>query len=412
MSVSLTNSVFDRERIDFRRMREERHRRLVSQMEAQDVDALILSSRPNVNCATGVVSPLVDSSREYYHPIYVAVTRDGAAPHVFTPYREGVPESLPEANRHEPFLPEFEDGVRQMAEALKSALGPALNGRVGIDDFTPASYALLPELLPQASLVDATPVMAAARVCKTRDEVECIKRAQALNEHAMYDAQAALRPGVRQTDLTGVFLKRLTELGATGNHIDPIWTTMPTSKSELPRGLHGVLPYPLPTTDQILREGDVLWVDAGIEFMGYNSDFGRTWVCGLDPRPSDRVTDQFKRWRDVFLAVRETARPGKSGTDITEAAMKAAGGIKPWLDQFYVVHGMGLDSAEAPLIGTDLGPAFDASIELQPGMVLVCEPAFFEEGVGGYRSEDILVVTDGEPELITHYPYTPWEGRP
>ena len=111
-------SVFHGELIDFERMRRERHRRLLEQMDRQDVDVLLLSSRPNVNYATGVVSPLVDSSREYYHPVYVAVTRDGATPHVFTPYAEGVPAGVPEeANLHEPFLPEFEQGVRRMAEA-------------------------------------------------------------------------------------------------------------------------------------------------------------------------------------------------------------------------------------------------------------------------------------------------------
>ena len=410
--VTVAPTVFERGRIDFARMRAERHRKLLQQMERQDVDVLLLSNRPNVNYASGVTSLLTDASREQYHPTHVAVTRDGSPPHVFTPYPEGVPMEYPRDRVHEPFLPEFEDGVKRMADVLKGLLGPALNGKVGIDDYTSASYALLPELLPQATLVDAVPVMAAARLCKTRDEIECVRTAQGLNETAMMDVQQALRPGMRMTELTGIFLRRLTELGATGNHIDPIWTTMPTNVADGPRLLNVSVAYPLPTTDQILRQGDLLWVDAGIEYMGYNSDFGRSWICSLDPRPADKLIDQFKVWREVFLAVKETARPGKTGADVTAAALKAAGGRKPWLDQFYIVHGMGLDSAEAPLIGTDLGPEFDESIELQPGMIMVCEPAIYVDGVGGYRSEDIIAVTEGEADLMSHYPYTPWEGRP
>ena len=54
-------------------------------------------------------------------------------------------------------------------------------------------------------------------------------------------------------------------------------------------------------------------------------------------------------------------------------------GRRPWLSYFYLAHGIGTDSAEMPLIGTDRGDAFDASIVLQPGMVLVFEPVVWED---------------------------------
>jgi Xaa-Pro aminopeptidase len=47
-----------------------------------------------------------------------------------------------------------------------------------------------------------------------------------------------------------------------------------------------------------------------------------------------------------------------------------------------------------PLIGTDLGEGFDERLVMQPGMVLVLEPVIWEEGHAGYRSEDIVAVTD------------------
>ena len=47
-----------------------------------------------------------------------------------------------------------------------------------------------------------------------------------------------------------------------------------------------------------------------------------------------------------------------------------------------------------PFVGTDLGDAFDASIVLQPGMVLVFEPVVWDDGHAGHRSEEIVAVTD------------------
>ena len=105
---------------------------------------------------------------------------------------------------------------------------------------------------------------------------------------AMESARAALRPGLRQTDLSGIFLRRLFELGATANAIDPIWQVMAPTRAEGPWTIHGDLAFPTSTTDQILREGDVIWVDAGICHQGYASDFGRTWLTSDHPSPTER----------------------------------------------------------------------------------------------------------------------------
>ena len=61
---------------------------------------------------------------------------------------------------------------------------------------------------------------------------------------------------------------------------------------------------------------------------------------------------------------------------------------------FYLAHGIGTDSAEMPLIGTDRGDQFDASIVLEPGMVLVFEPVVWEDGYSGHRSEEIVAITE------------------
>ncbi len=71
--------------------------------------------------------------------------------------------------------------------------------------------------------------------------------------------------------------------------------------------------------------------------------------------------------------------------------------------------GIGCDSAEAPFIGTDLGPAADEAVVLRPGMVFVLEPIAWEDGTGGYRGEEIVVVTEGGWMPLTEYPYDPYE---
>ena len=93
----------------------------------------------------------------------------------------------------------------------------------------------------------------------------------------------------------------------------------------------------------------------------------------------------------------------------TRRAIEVTGGCKPWLDHFYLSHGVGTDAAEQPLIGTDLGAAFDGSIVLAPGMLCVLEPVIWDDGFGGYRSEEIVAVTDSGYQKLSSYGYAPYQ---
>jgi Xaa-Pro aminopeptidase len=266
--------------------------------------------------------------------------------------------------------------------------------------------------LAGVEVVSAGAVLGPAKLCKTPDELACIRAAQRINERAMADVQAALAPGTPQTHLTARFLRRIFELGAHANAIDPIWQAMPSTKASGPWTTHGGLAFPTPTTDRVLDEGDVLWVDTGIHYEGYASDFGRTWIVAEHPHPSARQVSQFSRWRDVVDAVLARCKPGVTALELDRTAIAANGGTKPWLEHFYLAHGIGTDSAEMPLIGTDLGEAFDDELVLAPGMVFALEPVIWDEGAAGYRAEDIIAVTDDGWVQLSDYPYDPYEASP
>jgi Xaa-Pro aminopeptidase len=182
---------------------------------------------------------------------------------------------------------------------------------------------------------------------------------------------------------------------------------MPESVAAGPRSVTGDVVFPTVTTDRTLSEGDVLWVDTGVTINGYDSDFGRTWIVGASPTPAQR--EQFRRWKDVIDAVLAITKPGVTGGDLVRAAVEAFGGARrPWLPHLYLAHGIGVDSAEAPFIGTDLGAEFDETIVLRPGMVFVLEPVVWTDGTGGYRSEEIVAVTDDGFELLSDFHYEPY----
>jgi Xaa-Pro dipeptidase len=387
---------------DMVRLRADRQAKIQAQLEAQDIDALVLLGSGGVAYATGADSPGEDSGRAgLFRPVAI-VARGESQPHLYTAYWDGAPDELPSDHVHGPLFPDLDDGIAEFAEALHRHV--ALGARIGVDEQT---HPML-RALDNYEWSDASNVLGAAKILKTADEISAIRASQRLTELAMESARAALRPGLRQTDLSGIFLRRIFELGATANAIDPIWQVMAPTRAGGPWTIHGDLAFPTSTTDRILREGDVIWVDAGICHRGYASDFGRTWLTSAHPSVTDRQASQFQRWRTVVDAGRDVLKPGVSALELGRAAIAANDGVRPWLEHFYLAHGIGTDSAEMPLIGTDLGEAFDASLIMSPGMVLVFEPVIWDDGFAGYRSEDIVAVTDTGWVQLSGFRYDPF----
>jgi Xaa-Pro aminopeptidase len=390
---------------DLARMRRDRTARLQASLAAADVDALVLLGSSNVTYATGASWPLSDAGRaNVEQPVAVVVAGDDS-PHLFTPFAEdALGLDLGDDHLHGPVYLDLDEGVEIFGEVF-AGLVPT-GASVAVDELTGAMRRNHKLLFGDTTPGGADEVMGPARIIKTPDELACIRRGLRITEQAMADVQAALAPGRRQIDLTARFLHRVFELGADANVLDPIWQVMPATRAEMPWTTHGDIPCPLQSTERELTEGDIVWVDAGITCDGYHSDFGRTWVVGREP--TAREQRQFRTWREINDAVLSLTRAGVTSAQLTRAAMAVCDGAKPWMPHFYLSHSLGVETAEMPFIGTDLGDDFDAGFVLAAGMVVVIEPIVWDEGASGYRSENVHVVTEDGCTTLSDYPYEPY----
>jgi Xaa-Pro dipeptidase len=391
---------------DRARMYRESGARLRSAMADNGIDALILLGNGNVVYATGASWPLLDAGLSHVERPVAIVLADDEHPHLFMPFREGATweSQIPADHLHPPLFLEFDEGVDHFARVLGD-LVPA-SATIAVDELTGAMRRAGDRLFPGGPPSDAAPVVGAAKLVKTVDQISCIRRACRITDEAAVDVQNALAPGVRQIDLSAQFVRRAFELGATASMLEPIWQVMPATKAEGTWTTHGDLALPLLTTERELAKGDVLWTDVSITYTGFCSDFGRTWLVG--ETPSARQQDQFRQWRHILDAVLKVTKAGATSGDLARAAIAANGGQKPWLPHFYLGHGIGTNAAEMPMIGTDLGEEFDDNFVFPAGMVLVLEPVVWEDGTGGYRSEEIVVITDDGHVPLTNYPYAPY----
>jgi Xaa-Pro aminopeptidase len=153
-------------------------------------------------------------------------------------------------------------------------------------------------------------------------------------------------------------------------------------------------PYRRVTSDRIIRSGDLVVIDIGGCFNGYWGDFTRTWICG-DGAATDAQVELHQQAYDALFSACAAAKPGNTNADV----FAAAGG--------YVLgdslgHGSGTNPWEPPFFSSQ--SAHDPTT-LAPGMTMNIEPYAGEPGVGGFRVENNLLVTDEGPRIYTTFPF-------
>src|SRR4051812_5435395 len=241
--------------LDLARMRRERIDKLRAAMAASEIDVLVLCLQSNISYATGARVPTSDHVRAGWWRAVAIVERDDPWPHLFTEFPEGAPSELPNDHLHPAVEVEAAAGAAELVETL-----PA--GQLALDD---APFPLWQALGARAGeVIDGALALAPAKLTKTLDELECIRQAQAINERAMRTVRESVVAGVQTTTLSGIFLRSIAELGATGNVVDPVFNVMPMSVADGPYSVTGDPVFPLPTRPRELQRSDVLWIDTGI----------------------------------------------------------------------------------------------------------------------------------------------------
>lgn len=172
--------------------------------------------------------------------------------------------------------------------------------------------------------------------------------------------------------------------------------------------VHGI-----PSKKRILREGDIVSCDLVVEYKGYMADACRTFPVGEISKESQHLIDTAEK---AFFEGIKYAKPGCRLRDISRAVQQTVEDEGFGVIRDYVGHGIGREMHEDPQIPNYVckGP----NPRLQAGMVLCIEPMICEGDWevdvllddwtavtvdGGYAAhyENTVVITDGEPELLT-----------
>lgn len=364
---------------DERALRIGRRERAFAQMEAFDLDVLVLGRQANVRYFTGAPQLWVAGTRPF-GPI-CTVVRATREIYLNSTWDEGMPDDIPHDHLY---------GLAWNPMTLISVLhhidGAASARRVGTDALSPTFATLLPTAFPNAELVDGEPAMRAARRIKTPEEVTAIRAAVRVAEDGVAAGLSELVPGASEQSLAGAVLEALAAGGVTTPATqDAAWITSPEHSWRRALGNGRV------------RAGDLVALKAGVLADGYLGEVGRTYCVGSADGAARSLYNRANNlWDKLFAA----CRPGAPATELF-AAYEAAGEPLPSMP---VAHGLGL-GFDPPVVTPRL-PATAAEERLDPGMVLAVTGYVWEQGVGAVFNRDSVLITPDGPEVLTPHSET------
>jgi Xaa-Pro dipeptidase len=366
---------------DDRALRSGRRRRALAQMEAHDLDVLVLGRQANVRYVAGAPQLWVAGTRPF-GPTCVLL-RDGAI-HLLSTWDEGVPDDIP----HENLYGIAWNPLNTIAN-LQAIDGAATARRVGTDALSPLFAQLLPMAFRDAELVDGEPAMRAARRIKTPEEVAALRESVRVAEAGLAAAVAELGPGVTEQTLTGALLQAMTAGGvSTPATQDAVWVTCKEH------------PWRRVGRGAPVQAGDLVAFASGVLANGYIGEVGRTWPVG-DSAAAARLCERTGALRDRLVSA---CLPG-AATSTLLAAYEAAGEPLPPMP---VAHGLGV-GFDPPVVAPQLAGTA-AEERLDPGMVLAVTSYVWKQGVGAVLLREAVLITADGPEVLTSSP-SPMSAR-
>jgi Xaa-Pro dipeptidase len=266
-------------------------------------------------------------------------------------------------------------------------------GRIGMDHFAIhlTIYEKIASYLPEAKLQTASSFFRYVRMIKTPAEVQRLRESAALNERAINVMLRATKPGVKESEIAGIYKSEVARAGG-----QVYWMHMNISRG----GNSPVI------KDRILQKGDIFRVDMGCSVNGYHADVCKSGCVATEP--ADEHRKRYDAVQAGVLKAVDKLKPGVLSQELFESMVAGvrANGI-PDYSNFFVGHTIGLEAREFPFI---LGPAEEvddpflpntSNVSIEPGMVVNLEASSQVMGWGSVQVEYTLAVTnDGHEYLI------------
>lgn len=247
-------------------------------------------------------------------------------------------------------------------------------------------------------------------IIKSQQEIDIMRESGKVTAYILSELSNVIRPGISTKEIDefveGIILK---------NHMIPSFKGYNGYPASACVSVNEEVVHGIPSAKKILQEGDIVSVDVGSTYKGYVSDAARTY-------PAGRIGDEAQRLITVteqsFFEGLKFCKVGYRLSVISAAIQTKAESEGFSVIRDFVGHGVGRAMHEDPQIPNYGKPG--RGPRLAPGMVFAIEPMINQgdyevevlqnnwtvvtvDGKLSAHYENTVVITDGEPELLTLY---------
>ena len=230
-------------------------------------------------------------------------------------------------------------------------------------------------------------------IIKNSEQLALMKKAGRITAEALLVARDMIRPGISTKEIDTKIHDFIVKSGAVPSFLG--YSGFPGSAciSINDEVIHGI-----PSDKVILKEGDIVKIDVGARFRGYNGDSARTYPVG---KVSDEALKLISVTERSFYEAMKFARAGNRVGDIGFAVENFVISNGFSVVKAYVGHGVGANLHEEPEV-PNFGKA-GRGARLYSGMTLAIEP-MVNAGVADVKVlKDGWTVTTADGKLSAHY---------
>ncbi|MEM7718553.1 MAG: Xaa-Pro peptidase family protein [Pseudomonadota bacterium] len=360
---------------------EDRVARAQTKMVASGLQALLLTTEPEIRYFTGFLTRFWESPTR---PWFVVLPSDRMPIAVIPSIGAHLMAQTWITDIRTWVAPDYsDDGIGLLSDTLREVTEE--DGWIGLAGHTEsrvgmplADFERLRTALGTRALVSDQAITQGLRLIKSPREIDKIQHAIQVAERAFDRVPEIASVGVPLSQVFRDFQRLGLEEGAD-------WLPYLAGAA----GINGYGDVISPASDAPLSRGDVLMLDTGLVWDGYFCDFDRNFALG---EPSDVVRSAHARLLGAVHAAFEAAKPGVLISDLFHA-MTAVVGDKGAVGR--LGHGLGMQLTEWPsIIANDHTP-------LAPGMVLTLEPAIETEPGKLLVHEENIVIREEGPAFLT-----------
>jgi len=245
-------------------------------------------------------------------------------------------------------------------------------------------------------------------IIKSAQEIEMMRESGKVTGKILRELEDFIKPGISTMDID-----RFVEDTIRAHGMIPSFKGYGGFPGSACVSVNEVVVHGIPSKNKILKEGDIVSVDVGSIYKGYHSDAARTYGVGKISAEAQRIIDAAK---DSFFEGLKYCKVGCRLSDVSHAIQQKVESEGFGVIRDFVGHGIGSDLHEDPQIPNYGKPG--RGPRLAAGMVFAIEPMITEgtyevdvlldnwtvvtqDGKLAAHYENTVVITDGEPELLT-----------